>query len=71
MEEEGGGRAGVEGGQAGRWREGDRKEGGCRAEEGRLGLEGKTQEGAWREWNVNLTYVCIYKSGPDEMMKTR
>ena len=63
MEEEGGGRAGVEGGQAGCWREGDRKEGGCRAEEGRLGLEGKTQEGAWREWNFNLTYVHCTKVG--------
>ena len=41
MEEEGGGKAEVEGGQVGLRREWDWGEARCRAEEGRLGLKGK------------------------------
>ena len=44
MEDEGGGQAQVEGGQVGLER--DRGEPGCRAEEGRLGLKGKPQDGS-------------------------
>jgi len=42
VDEEGGGEAKVEGGEVRLRREGDWGEGRCRAEEGRLGLKGKT-----------------------------